>query len=652
MIVGTAGHIDHGKTTLIKALTGVNTDRLKEEQERGISIELGYAYTPLENGDVLGFIDVPGHERLVHTMVAGASGIDFALLVIAADDGVMPQTREHLEILQWLGISAGAVALTKIDRVDAARIAEVDDQIRQLLASSTLAGIPVFPVAAHVPQDAGTAALQRYLHEVAQRHPAHRGDGWFRLAIDRVFTLAGHGTVVTGTVFSGRVEVGDHVALMPSGAIARVRSLHVQNRQAASGHAGQRCALNLSGIDKDAIQRGDWAADPRAMTPTTRLDAELQLSANAGVLLRNRSPLHMHLGSLHQLAHVTLLEGNTLAPGGRARVQLQFDAPLCAIPGDRFIVRNAQANMTIGGGRILDPFAPARKRRTPERKIWLDALEQMADGHGVTALLQAATPGGLRLSALTQLAGLPAAALQLPDKVQLIATGTQEQDNFVMLSTQWQSLRARATTALSDFHARFPDEQGVDAARLRRMTLPTLDAALWLAVIDSLLRDGAILRSGPWLHLAGHVVTLSDREQLLAQQLLPVLVAARFDPPWVRELAQTLAAPEEQVRQVLRKMVRQGLLYQIEPDLFYHRDCVRELAELVASLAAGQTREHEATAPSGASGTSGISAARWRDATGLGRKRAIQILEFFDRVGYTRRVRDTHAVRAGNVVSF
>lgn len=646
MIVGTAGHIDHGKTTLIKALTGVNTDRLKEEQERGISIELGYAYTALPNGEVLGFIDVPGHERLVHTMVAGASGIDFALLVIAADDGVMPQTREHLEILQWLGVDAGAVALTKIDRVDEARIADVTTEIRALLTGTRLAGVPIFNVAAHLPQDAGTTVLQQHLHAVAQNMPPRRTDGLFRLAIDRVFTLPGHGTVVTGTVFSGQVHNGDHLALMPAGDTVRVRSLHVQNRPAASGSAGQRCALNLSGIDKDAIKRGNWLADPRTLTPSTRIDVELQLSASAGLVLRNRSLLHVHLGTSHQLAHITLLEGNTLNSGNRGRVQLQFESPVCTTPGDRFIVRNAQANMTIGGGHVLDPAAPARKRRTPERQAGLDAIEQMLSGAGLSAVLQAASPGGLRLSTLMQLSGLPSDALPLPPDAQTIATGSLEQDRFVMLSTQWQSLKACAVDALTDFHARFPDEQGVDSGRLRRMAQPTLDNALWLAVLTSLTEDGTIQRSGPWLHLPQHAVVLSESEQALAQQLLPELAAAGFDPPWVRDLARAHSLPEEQVRQLLRKLLRQGSVYQVERDLFYHRDCLRQLASLVRKLASDQAAKHDAKA------SAGVSAANWRDATGLGRKRAIQILEFFDRVGYTRRVRDMHMLRDGDGIWF
>jgi selenocysteine-specific elongation factor len=247
----------------------------------------------------------------------------------------------------------------------------------------------------------------------------------------------------------------------------------------------------------------------------------------------------------------------------------------------------------------------------------------------------------MRLSMLMQLSGLPSTALQLPEGAQSIATNSQEQDNFVMLAAQWQSLRTLAVAALADFHARFPDEQGVDAARLRRMALPALDNALWQAVIGSLIGDATIQRSGPWLHLPQHAVSLSDGEQALAQQLLPALAAAGFDPPWLRALAQAHKIPEEQLRQLLRKLLRQGLVYQIERDLFYHRDRVRELAALVASLAAEQTPGQDAAA--------GVSAARWRDATGLGRKRAIQILEFFDRVGYTRRVRDTHLLRDSEV---
>ncbi|WP_310730766.1 selenocysteine-specific translation elongation factor, partial [Burkholderia multivorans] len=387
MIVGTAGHIDHGKTTLVRALTGVDTDRLKEEKARGISIELGYAYTPLENGDVLGLIDVPGHEKLIHTMAAGACGIDFALLVIAADDGVMPQTREHVAILQLLGVAHGAVALTKCDRVDAARIAQVRDEIDGWLRDSTLAGAPIFETRATVADDPGVAALKRHLADAALAWRARRDDGLFRLAVDRVFTLAGQGTVVTGTAFAGRVKNGDTLAIARTARDVRVRSIHAQNRPVDAGCAGERCALNLAGIDKADIERGDTVADARLAATSPRVDVELTLVDDAGLTLTHWSPLHVHLGTLHRVAHVALLDGDTLAAGQRMRVQLVFDEPVFALPGDRFIVRNAQATRTVGGGRVLDPFGPARKRRTPARLAWLDALAVWLDARRLEPLL-------------------------------------------------------------------------------------------------------------------------------------------------------------------------------------------------------------------------------------------------------------------------
>ena len=632
MIVGTAGHIDHGKTTLVRALTGVDTDRLKEEKARGISIELGYAYTPLDNGDVLGLIDVPGHEKLVHTMAAGACGIDFALLVIAADDGVMPQTREHLAILQLLGVTQGAVALTKTDRVDAARLAQVRSEISAWLASTPLANAPLFATNATEPDDPGVAQLNAYLRDTAMNWRARRDDGLFRLAIDRVFTLAGQGTIVTGTVFAGQVTTGDQLMLAPAAMPVRVRSIHAQNRAAETGHAGQRCALNLAGIDKDAITRGDWIVDARLAEPSSRLDVELTLLADAGLSLHHWTPLHVHLGTTHHVAHVALLDGDTLTAGESARVQLVFDAPVCALPGDRFIVRNAQASRTVGGGRVLDPFGPARKRRTDERRAWLDALRVWLDEHAVEPLLEQAPRGMLR-STLMHLTGLPAVLLRLPETALTIPLhGKTADDALIVLQGHWQNMRQQVLNALETFHARVPDEQGPDIARLRRIAAPLVEDALWRALIDTLVAEGAVKRSGPWVHLPEHAVLLDANEETLAEQLLPLIAQGRFDPPWVRDLATATQTPEDKVRQLLRKLARQGEVYQVVRDLFYHPDVVRELARLVASLTLEQ------------GGALGASA--FRDATGLGRKRAIQILEFFDRVGYTRFHRERRFVRA------
>jgi len=625
MIIGTAGHINHGKTTLVRALTGVDTDRLKEEKARGISIELGYAYTPLENGEALGFIDVPGHERLLHTMVAGACGIDLALLVVAADDGVMPQTREHVAILELLGVARGAVALTKIDRVERQRLGEVAAQVRGLLELTALKEAPIFTLDATAADHPGTTALREHLHQMAAQTRPRSAEGLFRLAVDRVFTLAGHGTVVTGTMFSGQVRTGDTVAVMPAGLTARVRSLHAQNRAADLGRAGERCALNLAGIDKSAIARGDWLADPRALAPSTRIDVLLTLLADSGAHLESWSPLHVHLGTMHRLAHVVPLESPRPA-GESARVQLVFDTPMCALPGDRLIVRDAQGRRTLGGGRVLDPFAPARRRRSPERLGFLAALERMLAGEGLTPLLQQAR-FGVPISELVRLTGCPADRLPLPTAALTITAGGE---HWVLLPEQWQALREDALSALRRFHAQSPDEPGPDVGRLRRIALPAMPAALWRALVDELARERLVVLSGAWLHLPEHAVTLSASDQTLAGKLQPLIAAGRFDPPWVRELAARVHEPEERVREVLRKCVTQGGVYQVVRDLFYDRERIAELAQIVGAA----TGEH-----------GGVNAARFRDTLGTGRKRAIQILEFFDRVGYTRRVRDAHVLR-------
>jgi selenocysteine-specific elongation factor len=633
VIVGTAGHIDHGKTTLVHALTGIDTDRLKEEKARGISIELGYAYVPLggglPGGGVLGFVDVPGHERLVHTMVAGASGIDFALLVVAADDGVMPQTREHLAILELLGIARGAIALTKVDRVDAARLDEVRSEIAATLATTALRDAPIFPLDARLPDDGRVAALRNHLRSAAAAMPGRRDDGLFRLAIDRVFTLPGHGTMVTGTVVSGQVSTGDALTLMPAGSPVRVRSIHAQNRPAESGRAGERCALNLAGIATGDIERGNWIADARLLAPTQRVDVRLHLLDDAGIRLTQWSPLHVHIGTAHCITNVVPLDQENLVPGQTSRAQFVFATPVCAVPGDRFIVRNAQATRTVGGGVVLDPFAPARKRRSVQRKAYLTSIEHMLADGGIAALLQHA-PHGVRTTVLTRLTGTRSENIALPAEAFVVDCALDGDDRVIIMRSQWSELRNRVVTALREFHGHSPDEPGPDGARLRRIAAPDLHEALWRALLGELVRDGEVQRNMAWLHLPGHAVMLSDDDEALAQALLALLAAGRFDPPWVRDLAHALREPEDRVRRVLNNLVRQGRAFQIVKDLFYDPRQVRELADVVRTLA-GETGS--------------VEAARFRDEIGVGRKRAIQILEFFDRLGYTRRVRSAHVLR-------
>src|SRR5262245_19703899 len=386
MIIGTAGHIDHGKTSLVRALTGVDTDRLKEEKARGVSIDLGFAYLPAPDGTVLGFVDVPGHEKFIHNMLAGATGIDFVLLVVAADDGVMPQTLEHLAIVDLLGIERGVVALTKSDLVDTSRRAEVTEVISATLAGTGLAGSDVIPVSPVTGE--GIESLRDRLYEAAHAIGTHAEKGRFRLAIDRSFLLAGAGTVVTGTVLSGAVNVGDRVTVSPSGRAARVRSIHAQNRPAERGAAGERCALNLAGdgISKDAIARGDVVLDPELQAPSERVDASLRVLGSEQKPVTQWTPVRLHHAATDVAARVVLL-GEPVAPGTEGLVQLVLERPIAAAVHDRFVLRDTTAQRTIAGGRFLDLRAPARKRRTGERIEQLAAHAVEDPRAALTALL-------------------------------------------------------------------------------------------------------------------------------------------------------------------------------------------------------------------------------------------------------------------------
>jgi selenocysteine-specific elongation factor len=630
MIVGTAGHIDHGKTTLTRALTGVDTDRLKEEKARGISIELGYAYAPLENGDILGVIDVPGHEKFIRTMAAGVTGIDAALLVIAADDGIMPQTLEHLAILRLLGVKRGAVALTKIDRADAQRLQHIETEIHALLAPTDLAGARIFRTNATAEGDDGVKALLRHLAQMAATLPAGDERRLFRLGVDRVFTLSGQGTIVTGTALAGSVRVGDTLELAPGGQQVRVRSIHAQNRAADVGRAGQRLALNLSGAAREDIERGTWVVAPALAACSNHIDVELTLTPDCGLTLKPWSPLHVHLGAAHHTANVVLLDGEVLAPGHTGRVQLVLDAAVHAVPGDRFVIRNAQATATVGGGMVLDPFGPSRKRRSAVRLAWLQALSDFVASGDIASLL-ARSPLGLRASTLVRLSQLPAAQIVTPPAT--IEVALQGGDALLIAAAEVRALEERIVAGLAEFHARAPDDAGPELWRLKRIVGPDMEDRLWSRLIETLTGNGQVKQRGRSLHLPSHSVELSADEQAKASPLLASLLAGRFDPPWVRDLMREHAMPEAEVRRLLLKLSKTGEISQLVPDLFYHPAPLAELAQLVTTLPE-------------------VQAAAFRDAAGLGRKRAIQVLEFFDRVGYTRRVGNIHLIRPNAVWSY
>jgi selenocysteine-specific elongation factor len=624
MIVGTAGHIDHGKTSLIKRLTGRNTDRLPEEIKRGISIELGYAYVPVEGGDVLGFVDVPGHEKFVHTMVSGATGIDLGLLVVAADDGVMPQTEEHFDILQLLGVRNGAIALTKIDAVDPTRVDEVRAQLARWLAGAPAAGWPVFALSSITGE--GVAELDAFLRRTAREAAARPAAGMFRLAVDRVFTLAGVGTVVTGTVHAGKVNVGDEVVIAPTGLRARVRSIHAQDRAAQVGVAGQRCALNLAGLARELIERGQWVQSPELANRSERFDAAIRLAAHEGLRLGQWGNVLLHHGTEHVAARVVLLDADSLLAGGQALATIAVQAPLALCKGDRFVLRDSSARHTLGGGTVLDIAPPVRGKRKPERLRLLAALRDAPAGDALSAWLAAGPVPLARLASGWNLATAEARPL-LEACSARVAAGT------AFAGSEWQSLRRRALDAVTATHEREPEMPGLEQNRLRRIVAPNLDADALAEIVDELLREGLLVRRGAFLALPAHKAELARDERVRWEGIKPLLMDKPFEPPRVRDIARATGIAETEVRGVLRKVARVGEVMLVAHDHFFLTDAVRRLADIAGELARSEGAAR---------------AAPFRDRIGAGRKVAIQILEFFDRVGYTRRVRDDHLLRRDN----
>ncbi|MDB5396926.1 MAG: Selenocysteine-specific translation elongation factor [Rhodospirillales bacterium] len=624
MIIGTAGHIDHGKTALVKALTGVDTDRLKEEKARGITIDLGFAYLPNDGGDVIGFVDVPGHERFVHTMLAGATGIDFALLTIAADDGVKPQTLEHLAIVDLLGIRRGLVALTKVDVASPERLAAVINEIRAVLAGTTLESAEIYPVSSLTGQ--GVSGLRHRLFAAAadmfQRPVSDR----FRLAIDRSFTLSGAGVVVTGTVLSGSVRLGDRVLISPSGLSARVRSIHTQNRPANEGRAGDRCALNLAGEDvsKEAIRRGDLALDPDLHAPTDRIDASLRVLQGGRKPIGQWFPVRLHHAAAEVGARVVLLDDLPIEPGGTATVQLVLDRPIAAGIGDRYVIRDVSAQRTIGGGRFLDLRAPARRRRTPERRLQLEALALTDPAMSLQALL-AAAPYIFDWRVFTRDHALSQAdAAALADRLRLILLEAGD-TVIAMLPARWRVFESTLMEQLSLFHGENPDLQGMSRERLRLSLQPRLPGAAFISAMKIIAGDGAIALDGAFVRLSSHTVRLTQQDEVIWEAIFPLLDGPdRFRPPRVRDIASLLDRPEADIRRLLKLVGRLGRADEVAHDHFFLRLTILEIVSILVDVAM--------RAPGGE-----FTAAQFRDRVENGRKVAIQILDFFDRHGVTLR---------------
>jgi selenocysteine-specific elongation factor len=575
---------------------------------------------------VLGFVDVPGHERFVRNMIAGVTGIDFALLVIAADDGPMPQTDEHLAILDLLGVARGAVALSKIDRVSETRIAEAKQEIEILLAGTGLADAPVFPVSA-ITGD-GIGRLRRHLEDTARAVGQPAAAGHFRLAIDRSFTMPGAGLVVTGAVFSGSVRTGDGLIVSPAGIPVRVRGIHAQNRQAEQGAAGQRCALNIAGagLRNAEIKRGAWLVAEAAHAPTTRFDARVRLLPGEAKALRHWTPVHVHLGAADVPGRVAVLETGPIAPGGDGLVQLVLDQPTGALYGDRFILRDQSAWRTIAGGRVIDPFAAARGRARPERLQVVAAFERETAADALAGLLELA-PLGVDLAGFARSRNLSSEdADALYQRVPM-----RRMANFALSEAHWEKLQNDTLAALARGHERAPGRGGLEDATLRRALSPHLPAAVFEAAAAALANAGKVVRDGANLRLPAHRAVLAPRDAALWQRVKPLLDAAGLRPPSVAEIAGDLSLARQETERFLVRAGRIGLVIRVADNRFYTPEALLELGRMAEEIAAGK--------PDGM-----FSAADFRDRTGIGRNLAIEIVEYFDRAGFTRRTGNVRRV--------
>ncbi|MBV9861408.1 MAG: selenocysteine-specific translation elongation factor [Alphaproteobacteria bacterium] len=642
MILATAGHIDHGKTALVRALTGVDADRLPEEKRRGLTIDLGFAYTTLPDGTELGFVDVPGHERFLPNMLAGVLSIDRVLLIVAADDGPRPQTFEHLDILALIGVAEVTGVMTKIDRVAPERRIGVAGEVGRLLAAAGYGASPVFAVSSRTGE--GIAALAAHLRDAAaaasQARAAQPAAGLFRMPIDRVFTLPGIGPVVTGTVIAGTVAAGDRLCLSPRGIAARVRGVHAQNRPVDRAAAGERCAVNIAGGFAEGAEpgRGDWLLAPDRHAPTARLDLQLRVSHLAEAPLRDGLPVHLHLGTEDIVARLAVLGGRTLEPGETGFVQLDVGRPIGALYGDRAVLRDHAARHTLGGGRVVDPFPPRRGRSHSQRLATLAAVSEPAPALALARLLDA--------TGIVDLAAFALARNLTPDDPLLdpaaahtyVRAGTARAP-LAITRTRLEALTERVAESLAEWHRAQPDALG--AARsvlLRRLRAEAPEAALDAAVAAA-VTSGRIVRDGAVLRLPTHQPRLTRADEHLWERVRPLIAAGELRPPRVRELASSLPLDLDALEKFLRRVERFGRLARIADNRYFLPETVARLAVLAHEVAAASPE-----------GQFGVIA--FRDRSGVGRNLSIEILEYLDAIGVTRRIGDTRIVLRGGEAVF
>jgi selenocysteine-specific elongation factor len=629
VVVGTAGHIDHGKSSLVLALTGIDPDRLKEEKERGITIDIGFAHLELAEGLTLGIVDVPGHERFVKNMLAGVGGIDLVMLVIAADEGVMPQTREHLAICQLLRIPRGLVVLTKADLAEAEWLELVREDVRGTLAGTFLADAPILPVSAKTGE--GLAALREALATLARTVPRRSTDATFRLPIDRVFTIRGFGTVVTGTVAAGQVGLDDRVEVYPRDLQAKVRGIQTHGHPVPTAVAGQRAAVNLQGVERTAIERGDVLSLPGLLRPTYMLDATCELLADAPAPLRARQRVRFHIGTSEVMARVHLVEGAALEPGQSGYVQLRLESPVVALPRDRYVIRTYSPMVTIGGGELLD-VAPPKARRSA---AWAGHLRTFEAGDAaaiVEAHIERVGGGGVRT------AELRARTAFGPERLPALLQDLVTRGRVFVVDREWYvhaeaaaRLQREAETALATFHAREPLKPGMSKEELRTR-LGGLEERVFLALLERFAAAGVLVVERDKVRHAGHAVRLTPAQQATFDRIEAEFRSAGVAPPTLEEAFVKVGVSGASAQAIAQLLVEGRRLVRIREGLYFHAEPLQgAVSQVVAFL-----RERQAITPQ-----------EIKDLLGISRKYAIPLLEWLDTQRLTVRVGDKRVLREG-----
>jgi selenocysteine-specific elongation factor len=628
VIVGTAGHIDHGKSTLVEALTGTHPDRLEEEKRRGITIDLGFAFLQTE-GMRLGFVDVPGHERFVRNMLAGAGGIDLVLLVVAADESIKPQTREHFEICRLLRTRRGLVALTKADMVDAETLELVRLEVEEFVRGSFLEGSPIVAVSART--GTGLDELRANLLRAASEAPERDTSNYFRLPIDRAFAVKGFGTVVTGTLVSGRVRVGDELEMIPPGRRVRVRGLHSAGQAMEEATAGQRTALNLAGVELAEVRRGMVLASAGRFRATRQLDARIRLLGSARPL-KHRAQVHFHQGTAETVGEVVLLEGAAIAPGGSGFAQLQLRDPVLVLAGDRFILRQFSPVTTIGGGVVIDSLAPRHRRRDGSAVSQLEALEGGRREDALAALAQA-EPRGLTLEEAV------ARTAWVEELVRGAAEGLERERRLRIVSREpWVMVAAATANTCSErilkildgFHRANPLVAGIPKEELRDRAARGLRPEIFRSVLDEMVRAGQVGVAGDVVMRAGRKIVLTAEEESARREIESAFESAGLAVPRLAEILPRLPVDRKRAEKLVRLLLREGVLVKVSEELVFHKGAMGRLRELLAGYKSKQGNR--------------ISVSGFKELTGISRKYAIPLLEYLDREKVTRRVGDERVI--------